>query len=137
VILLDPIVEGVIASVNDLTAQDLANGTWVGIMPIGRHPLRCMTNHSDGLSEQALGHLQISLFAERRVNQVAITIKSPIQVAPFPFDAERGFIDMPGCSSLSPSPGAQVIRKQRSKARFPITHRFMRERKASFQKHLG
>ncbi len=46
-------------------------------------------------------------------------------------------IDMPGCSSLSSSPGAQLIRKQRSKARFPITHRFMSELKASFQKHLG
>jgi hypothetical protein len=48
-ILLDPIGEIVIAAMDDLISQDLADGTGVGIMPIGRDPLWGRTNHVDGL----------------------------------------------------------------------------------------
>jgi hypothetical protein len=48
-ILLDPIVERVIAAMDDLISQGLADGTGVGIMPIGRDSLWGMTNHVGGL----------------------------------------------------------------------------------------
>jgi hypothetical protein len=46
-------------------------------MPIGRHPLWGVTDHSDGLFEKACGRLHISLLTPHRVNQVAIPIKGP------------------------------------------------------------
>src|SRR5438132_13761087 len=93
----------------DLTAQGLADRTRVGIMPNGRHPLRGMTNDSDGLLEKALGRFHVSLFAEHRVNQVAIPIDGSIQVAPFPFDVDVGFIHIPRPPCLPTSLDTQLL----------------------------
>jgi len=58
------VVEIGITAVDDLTAKRLADGTWVGVMPIGRHPFRDVTNHLGGLLEKALGRLPVSLLAQ-------------------------------------------------------------------------
>jgi len=49
VILLQSIVEGAVGPVKHVTAQGLADGTRVGVMPIGCHPFWGVTNHIDGL----------------------------------------------------------------------------------------
>ena len=100
VILLDPIVEVTIAAVNDLTAQGLADGTRVGIMPIGRHSLWGVTNHIDSLLEEALRCFHVSLFAEHGINQIAIAIAGPIELAPLSMDADIRFINVPGFPCL-------------------------------------
>ena len=53
-----------IGPVQNISAKRIANRTWVGVMPIGRDSLGCMTNHLNGLLEKALGRIHISLFAE-------------------------------------------------------------------------
>lgn len=67
-ILLQPIVEIVVGAVQHIAAEDLADGTRIGVMPIGRHPLWDVTNHLECLPEEALGGISISLFA-RASNQ--------------------------------------------------------------------
>jgi hypothetical protein len=67
-ILLDPIIEIGIAAMEDLITQRLADGTGVGIMPIGRHPLWSVAYHLGGLPEKALGRLHIPLLAQHRVH---------------------------------------------------------------------
>jgi hypothetical protein len=62
-ILLASIVEGAVAAVNDLATERLAHRTRVGIMAIGRHSLRPVTNDSSGLLEKAPGRLHVSLLA--------------------------------------------------------------------------
>jgi hypothetical protein len=74
VILLNAIVEIVIATMSHLRSQDLTDGTWVGIMPIGRHPFWSVTDDVASLLEKALGGLQISLLAQPGVNQIPIPI---------------------------------------------------------------
>ncbi len=46
-----------------LSAQDLANRTRVGVMPIARYPLWLVAYHIDSLREKALGGIHISLLA--------------------------------------------------------------------------
>ncbi len=96
VILLQSIVEGAVGPVEHVTAQGLADGTRVGVMPIGRHPFWGVTNHLDGLLEKALSSFHISLLTQQRVNQVAIPIDGAIQITPFPFDVDVGLINVPG-----------------------------------------
>ncbi len=63
-ILLQSIVQIWVASVQDLTTKRLADGTRVGIMAIGGHPLRGMTDHLDSLLEKPFRRLHIALFAQ-------------------------------------------------------------------------
>ncbi len=86
---------------DDLTAKGLANRTRVGIMAVGRHPLRRVTNDSNGLLEKALGRLQVSLLVEQGIDQIAILIDGAIEIAPFPFDVDVGFINVPGWALLA------------------------------------
>ncbi len=65
-------------------------------MSIGRHPLWRMTNHLDSLLEKTLGRFHVSLLAQHRVHHIAIPIDGAIERAPFPFDVDVGFIDVPG-----------------------------------------
>ena len=65
-------------------------------MPIGRHLLWGVTDHSDGLFEQAAGRLPLSLLTHHRVNQLAIPITGPVEIPPFPLNSDVGFIHLPG-----------------------------------------
>ena len=58
-------------------------------MSIGCHALWGVTNHIDGLLEKALGCLHISLLTHQGVNQIAIAIDGPIEVAPFSLELDR------------------------------------------------
>jgi len=89
-------VEVAVGPVEHVTAQGFAHRTRVGIMPIGRHSFWSVAYHIGGLLEKALGRLPISRLTHHRVNQVAITIDGPREVAPVPFDVDRGFIHGPG-----------------------------------------
>jgi hypothetical protein len=63
-ILLQLVVERVIASMEKLVAQRLANGTRLGRMAIGRHLFRDLAYHFNGLVKKTLRCLHISLLAE-------------------------------------------------------------------------
>jgi hypothetical protein len=78
VILLAPIVEVTIAAMNDLSAQGLADGTWVGIMPVGRHSLWGVTIHSDYLSEEAFGRRHIPSLGSQLVGHEGCKARFPV-----------------------------------------------------------
>jgi len=63
-ILLHSIVEVRITAMDDVATKRLADGTRVGIMAIGGHPLRGMTDHLDSLLEKPFRRLHIALFAQ-------------------------------------------------------------------------
>ena len=48
-VLLQAIGEIVVAPIDDVSAKGLADGTGIGIMAIGRHPLWGVTDDVDGL----------------------------------------------------------------------------------------
>ena len=62
-ILFQPIVEIRVGPVQDITAQDLADRTRIGVVSIRRNALWSVTNRLEGLLEKALGGIQISLLA--------------------------------------------------------------------------
>ncbi len=51
-VLLDAIIEVGISSVHDISAQRLANGTWIGIMSISCHPFWGMADSLESLLAQ-------------------------------------------------------------------------------------
>jgi len=106
-------------------------------MAIGRHPLWGMTNDSDGLLEKAPGRFHVSLLTHHRVNQMAIPIDGAIQVAPFPFNIDVGFIHVPRSVCLPSSPGTQLICHDGGKSRLRVSNGLMRELEAPLQEHLG
>ena len=63
VILLQSIVEVAVGPVEHVTAQGLADGTRVGVMPIGRHPFWGVSNHIDGLRRSKRLAASISRFS--------------------------------------------------------------------------
>jgi hypothetical protein len=51
VVLLEPIIEILTGAMHGLAAHDTADGAWISIVPIGRHPLRLVPNRLDRLVE--------------------------------------------------------------------------------------
>lgn len=100
-------------------AQYFPYCSWIGGMPICCDPFRSVTNDSKSLLEEPLGRISIPLFTEPRINQIAIGIKSPIEIAPFPFDFEVRLIHIPGPPCLSASFDSQLLCNEWSKSRFP------------------
>jgi hypothetical protein len=136
VVLLQSIVEVLIAAMGDRVAECLAQSTRVGVMSIGRDLLWGMTNGSNRLPEKAPGRLYVSLLAQHGVHQVAISINVAIEVAPFPMHFDIGFIHVPGSPCLSIPLSTQLIRYQRNKTRFPVSHCLMCKDPTTLQEHF-
>jgi hypothetical protein len=108
-ILLQSIVERGVPAVNYGMAQYLADGTRRGVMTIRRDPLGGMANRLEGLLEKSLGRVQISLLTQHGVNQVAVTVESPREGAPFSLDFHIRFINVPRGPCLSTSSRSKLI----------------------------
>jgi hypothetical protein len=59
-----------------------------------------MANNDNSLLEKRLAASIFRFSLEPRINQIAILIDSPIQVAPFPMDLPVRFITIAGCPCL-------------------------------------
>ena len=64
-------------------------------MSIRRDVLWSVTTDLKGLFEELFRCIHIALFAQPRINQVAILINGSIQVAPLSLDFHVGFINIP------------------------------------------
>jgi hypothetical protein len=73
-----------------------AYGSWIGIVPVCGHLCRSVTNYLTGLREELLGCLHIPVLREHGINQVAVPVYGPVQVAPFAIDLDVGLVDVPG-----------------------------------------
>jgi hypothetical protein len=68
-----------------------------------------MANHSNRLLEKPLGCFHIPFLTQHRINETAIVIDSAIQITPFPFDFDIGFIDVSRLACLSAPFGPQLL----------------------------
>lgn len=100
-------------------------------MPIGRHPLRCVTNNVDCLLEELLCCIHIVPLTQRRINQIAVTINRSREGAPVPIDFDVCFLEVPRSPYLSLSFGLQLVRKQRGKTRLRVQDCLLCELKAT------
>ncbi len=81
--------------VADVAAQRRADCAWVGVMPVGCHPVRHKTGNGPCRAEEPLGRSHVTGRAQHRVDEVPVAIDRPIQVAPATMDLEVGFVDVP------------------------------------------
>jgi hypothetical protein len=96
-----------------------------------------VTDNSECLSEKPLGCFHIPFLAQSRINQIAIRVNGPIEVAPSSLYFEVGLIYIPGFSCLATSLCPQLVCNEWSKPRFPLPDGLMRELPSAFQKHFG
>ncbi len=120
-----------------VTDQDLRNHTGVGIMSIGRHPLRGVTNAIDGLLEKALGRFHIPLLDSAWHPPGCHRDRWRDRESTIPFDVNVGFIDILGSACLSTSFCPQLVGDERGKTGLRVSHRLMGEHTAALQEHLG
>jgi hypothetical protein len=81
--------------VADVVAQRRADRSWVGIMPVGCHPVRHKAGNRPCRAEEPLGRSHVTGRAQHRVDEVPVAIDRPIQVAPAALDLEVGFVNIP------------------------------------------
>jgi hypothetical protein len=136
-ILLQRIVEIVVTLMEHVTSKDLANGTWIGAVPIRDDEFWSTTNYFKCLLEKLLCSIHIAFLAYHRVNQVSITINGTIERAPVPVHFDVRFIDMPGGSCLSMSLFPSLVCYQGSKAGLRVSNGLMCEYEATLQEYLG
>src|SRR5690349_7527700 len=63
-ILFQVVIQVGIPAMHDLAAEHLTNRTWIGVMSIGRYPLRGVTNRCDSLAEELLCCLHIAFLTQ-------------------------------------------------------------------------
>ena len=68
---------------------------------------------------------------------MAIAIDGPIERAPFPFDVDVGFINVPGPPRLPSSLDSSLICHERGKARLRVSDCLVRELEAALENHLS
>ena len=119
----------------DVVAEHFPNRTRIRIVPITGYLPRSSLYNGESATEEALGCRHIPRRAEHRVDQVAFAINGTVQIAPFPFDLQIRFVDVPAPSHLSLTLATQVLSQQRCKPFFPLPHRFVSEFVATHQKH--
>ncbi len=98
-ILLEPIVEIGTAAVGDVLTQGLADGARVGIMSIGRHPIRSIARGLDRLIEERRGAVHVPVLTQLSSHEIAVTINRTIEGAPRPvaFDVNGTIINDKFC----------------------------------------
>ena len=106
-------------------------------MPIGRNLLWSITNNGNCLLEKLLSGIQISLLAQSRINQIAISINGPLERAPLSMNLDGRLIHLPGSPGLTSSFSPPLVRNQGRKTFFPVAASLMCKHKAAFQKHLS
>jgi hypothetical protein len=88
-----------------------------------------------GLAEQALGSLQVTVIAEEELNRVANAVDGAVQIRPATADLDVGFVDM----ALSGDPTlstVEALEQQRREMHDPAVDRRMVEADATPRRHL-
>src|SRR5689334_2900289 len=114
-ILFQAVVQVRVTTMENLTTENLADGSWIGIMPIGRHAFWRMINRLKRLFEKPFGGIHLPFLTQQGINEIPVPVDGAIEVTPLPVDFDVGFVDVPGGSRLSPSPDTELLCQQRSK----------------------
>src|ERR1700751_412106 len=108
-VLLQKIVQIFICSMLYITPEYLTYCSWIGSMSVGCHLFGSVANDREGLLEKPLGRFHIAFLAQARINQIAISINSAIEIAPRSVNFDICLIHIPRSSRLSPSFYPQLV----------------------------
>jgi len=123
--------------VGDVIAERLAYGARVGVVPVGRDLCERLTDDLQGSREEPLRWFHVALLAQEGLDEAAIPVDGPVEVAPTPLDAQVCLVSMSLHPALTAPLGPQAVDQQRGEAGLPVTHRLVVEDKAADQEHLG
>ncbi len=98
-ILLNPVVQVLTGSVQHFTAKDAMNFPWIRRVFVGGHAIRFVANSLDSLLEECFSGLQITFFAQHRIDQVPGTVNSTVQIAPVTLDLHVRLVHIPRFSA--------------------------------------
>ncbi len=127
-ILFKTIVEVGAGPVSHRLSQYGADRSGVGAVAIRRHPIRAKAHGGLGGTEERLRRPHVALLAQHRIDQIAVLIDRPIEIAPPAADLQIGLVDIPAAARSAPGtvpPFAQRISQNRQQFRFPVPNRLM------------
>jgi hypothetical protein len=96
----DALVEILIGAVAHFTAENVTNSTRIGSMFVGGDAIWLTPNASDRMFEKCFGGRQIACLTEYRIDQVTVAVNRPVQILPFAFHFNVGFVHVPRFPSL-------------------------------------
>ena len=135
-VLLHMVVQIAIRSMRYLGPEDVSNGPWVGVMAIGGDAVGGHPGDRPRRPKKRLGRREVAGAAEPCVDQLAVPVDGPVQIAPAPLDPEVGLIRIPAVSDPAMTPLAQRLTQERSEFCLPVAHSFMCEHEPSLEKHF-
>ena len=92
--LLETIAQVGAGAVADPLAQHAADRPGVGAMPVRRHPVRPEACGCPGRAEKRLGRLHVQVLSQHGVDQVAVPVDRPVEIAPAATNLQVGLVDM-------------------------------------------
>jgi hypothetical protein len=136
VILFQMVVKMAVGPVCRPSSEDVANGPRIGIVAIGGDPVRDSPGYYPGGAEEGLSRHEIAGVAEPHIDQGAVPINRPVEIAPLSLPSDVGLVDVPAVSNGTTALFAQGLRQLRGQLRLPVTYGFMRKDDAAVEKHL-
>ena len=109
----------------------------IGVVTVGRDPVRDNPGHGSGGTEERFGGGQIAALAEHHVPQSAVAVDGPVQIPPEAVDFDKPLVHVTSFGRCGGVDGDGVPQPEPGEFRLPIPHRLMAEHDAADQKHLG
>jgi hypothetical protein len=106
-------------------------------MSIAGDPIACHTGHGTGRTEERFRARQVSRLAQPHIDQMAVAVDGPIQVAPSAMHLDIRLIDVPALAHDTSAVLAKLIGHPGNKLRFPVPHRLVGKHEAALEEHLS
>src|SRR3954454_19010448 len=136
VILFHHVVFVLTGAVVDARAKFVGDSLGIAGMAVGGDLLGLDLGDRLGGAEEGLGGGHIAGLAQVNIDQVAVAVDRPVEIAPLPSDLDVGFIDVPAAADLAGPPLAQTLGEPRRQLGLPVPHRLVGEHEAADQEHL-
>src|SRR6186997_2994575 len=119
-ILLQSVVQVYVGPMPNRFTQFAPNRRRIGIMTIGRDPVRDNPGHRSGGTEKRFGGGEIASLAEHHVHQGAIAIDGPIEVTPVAVHFDESLVHVPATADVAASTATEFLSQTRGEFRLPI-----------------
>src|SRR4051812_8376987 len=134
VILLDHVVFILTGAVINVRAEFLGDGPGIAGVAVGGDLLGLDLGDRLGGAEECLGRGEVARLAQGDVDQGAVAVDRPEEIAPLPGDFDVGLVDVPAPAGFADAPLAQALGEQRRQ--LPVAHRLVGEHEAPDQEHF-
>lgn len=112
----------------------LHDGHPIGLAAIDSDPL-WSTVAGQSLAQEALGSFQVAIFAEHKLDCIAVAVDGSLQIKPLTFDLHIGLIQIPfACDWALPS--METLKQHGAEMQNPAVHRGMVQRDAALGHHF-